>query len=63
LRELVPDPKSALFFVCGPAISAWERRRALETKQPAQPRFLETSLELLHQLGVDTTRVKRESWG
>ncbi len=63
ISEFVPDPKSALFFVCGPAISAWERRRALETKQPAQPRFLEATLDLLHQLGVETKKVKRESWG
>ena len=63
IQEFVPDSKSALFFVCGPAISAWERRRALETKQPAQPRFLESTLDLLHQLGVDTKKVKRESWG
>jgi 3-ketosteroid 9alpha-monooxygenase subunit B len=63
LREHVPEPSTALYFVCGPAITAWERRKALETKIPAEPRFLETTLEHLHHLGVDLkARVKRESW-
>lgn len=63
IREHVPDPSSALFYVCGPAISAWERRKAMEAKTQAEPRFLETVLDYLHQLGVDTKKVKRESWG
>lgn len=63
IRERVPDPGAALYYVCGPAISVWERRAALETKTQPQPRFLETVLEFLHQLGVETKRVKRESWG
>ena len=63
ITEFVPDPQSALFYVCGPAITAWERRKALETKIPSEPRFLERTLEQLHALGVDLkARVKRESW-
>jgi 3-ketosteroid 9alpha-monooxygenase subunit B len=63
ISEFVPDPGSALFYVCGPAISAWERRQALESRTQAQPRFLEATLGHLQTLGVDTRRVKRESWG
>ena len=63
IREFAPDARSAQFFVCGPAISSFERKRALETGAPPQPRFLESTLEHLHQLGVDTKKVKRESWG
>lgn len=63
IRELVPDPGAALFYLCGPAITPWERRKAMETKTQAAPRFLETTLEFLHQLGVDTKKVKREAWG
>ena len=63
IRELVPEPARALFYVCGPAITAWERRKALETKIPSEPRFLETTLDQLQQLGVDLKKqVKRESW-
>ncbi|MBX5482427.1 MAG: oxidoreductase [Myxococcaceae bacterium] len=63
IRELVPDLDRALFYLCGPAITGWERRKAMETKSQATPRFLETILEHLHSLGVDTKKVKRESWG
>ena len=63
INELVPDPKAALFYVCGPAISPYERRMALEKGQQPAPRFLESTLEHLHSLGVDTKKVKRESWG
>ena len=63
IREHVPDLKAALFYVCGPAITGWERRRAMESGSKAEPRFLETMLEHLYQLGVDTKKVKRESWG
>lgn len=63
IREFVPDPKAALFFSCGPAISPFERKAALETGTQPQPRFLESILEHLHTLGVDTKKVKRESWG
>jgi 3-ketosteroid 9alpha-monooxygenase subunit B len=63
IREFVPEPKAALCYVCGPAISSWERKRALENGVQPQPRFLESALEHLHQLGVDTKKVKRESWG
>ncbi len=63
LKEFIPEPQQALFYVCGPAITAWERRKALETKIPAEPRFLERTLEQLHELGVDLkAKVKRESW-
>jgi 3-ketosteroid 9alpha-monooxygenase subunit B len=63
ISELVPDPKAALFYVCGPAISPYERRMALEKGEQPAPRFLESTLEHLHSLGLDTKKVKRESWG
>jgi 3-ketosteroid 9alpha-monooxygenase subunit B len=63
LRELVPDLDTALFYVCGPAISAWERRRALESGAQATPRFLETVLGHLHALGVSDKHIKREAFG
>lgn len=63
IQQFVPDASSALFYVCGPAITAWERRKAMETGAKAEPRFLESVLDHLHALGIDTKKVKRESWG
>ena len=63
LRELVPDLASAWFYACGPAITAWERRRALETGTQATPRFLEAVLGHLHALGVSAQHIRREAFG
>lgn len=63
IRELVPDWESAYFYACGPAITSWERRRALQSRVPAAPRFLETVLGHLNELGVPPSRVKREAYG
>jgi len=63
LRELVPDLDTAWFYVCGPAITTWERRRALETDTQATPRFFEAAIGYLHALGVSDKRIKREAYG
>ncbi len=63
LREHVPDPSSALVYVCGPAITPWDRKAALEKGEKAAPRFLETAIALLHQVGVGDKQIKRESYG
>lgn len=63
LSELIPDPSTCIAYLCGPAITAWERRKALETKVNATPRFLESAIALLHELGVANDRIKREAYG
>jgi ferredoxin-NADP reductase len=63
LEELIPDRDTCLVYVCGPAISPWDRRKALETRTPATPRFMETVLGHLHTLGIDDKRIKREAYG
>ncbi|MDY7232039.1 oxidoreductase [Hyalangium rubrum] len=63
LEELIPDRQTCLVYACGPAISPWERRKAMETRTPATPRFMETVLGHLHTLGIDDKRIKRETYG
>ena len=63
LQELAGDPAKTLVYVCGPAITAWERRKALETKTTATPRFLESVLAMLHEVGFSNDRIKREAYG
>lgn len=63
LAELVPDPTACLLYVCGPAITPWDRRKALETQVPATPRFIETVLGALHEMGVTDKHIKREVYG
>lgn len=63
LREVVPEPTACMAFVCGPGITPWEKRAAREKGEQPAPRFLETALELLGQLGVPKDRVNYESYG
>jgi 3-ketosteroid 9alpha-monooxygenase subunit B len=63
LQEPLSERDTCLVYVCGPAITPWDRRQALETRTPATPRFMETVLGHLHALGVDDQRIKREAYG
>jgi len=63
LRELIPDPRAALVYACGPAVGPFERLAAKERGETPRPRFLETALAALEEVGVPRERVKRESYG
>jgi ferredoxin-NADP reductase len=67
LEELLPQEPAArerlLVYACGPAITPWDRRKALETRTTATPRFMETVISHLHALGVGDKRIKRETYG
>ena len=63
LQELIGDPSRTMAYVCGPAITVWERRKALEARTTATPRFLETVIAHLHEVGLPSDRIKREAFG
>jgi 3-ketosteroid 9alpha-monooxygenase subunit B len=63
LREAIPNPSECLVYVCGPGISKWDVTQAAETGTKPQPRFLETTLATLTELGVPPKRIKREFYG
>jgi ferredoxin-NADP reductase len=63
LRELIPDPSSAVCYVCGPGISPFERKAAKERGEEPTPRFLETAIGALRGMGIPDKLIKRESYG
>ena len=63
IRELVPDLDTAIVYVCGPGLSKWDVQAAKEKGEAPTPRFLETVLKDLLELGVPNARIKRESYG
>ncbi len=63
LREAIPDPTAVEIYACGPAVGKWDKRRAKETGVPATPRFMETVVAALAEIGVPKERVHRESYG
>ncbi len=62
IEELVPDLGRAEFFVCGAGITKWDRLHAKERGTEPSPRFLESVLGILEELGVPKERVHKESW-
>ena len=63
IAEAVPDLGRARFFVCGPGITPFERKAAKEKGVPATPRFIETVLGYLKELGVDRKQITQEAFG
>lgn len=63
LREFIPDPESCHVFCCGPGITKYDRAAAKERGEEPTPRFLESSLAALAEIGIDQKRVHRESYG
>ncbi|MHB8872457.1 MAG: ferredoxin reductase domain-containing protein [Myxococcaceae bacterium] len=63
LRALIPDPSACRVYACGPAISRWDRERAKEKGGTPEPRFLESALEKLAEVGVPDEHIVRESYG
>jgi 3-ketosteroid 9alpha-monooxygenase subunit B len=63
IRASIPDPTGVEVFACGPGIGKFERQAAKEKGEEPAPRFLETTLEALENLGVPDERIHRESYG
>jgi ferredoxin-NADP reductase len=63
LRELVPDPRGCLVYACGPAVSSWEKAAARERGEEPRPRFMESALRALAEVGVPQDRITTESYG
>jgi 3-ketosteroid 9alpha-monooxygenase subunit B len=63
LKELAPPELDCHFFVCGPAISTFERSAAKESGIDPQPRFLESVFADLKTLGVQRHQITSESYG
>jgi 3-ketosteroid 9alpha-monooxygenase subunit B len=63
IQEVIPDPSAVEVFCCGPGISKWDRETAKAHGHDPTPRFLETSLAALAQIGVPSKYIHRESYG
>jgi ferredoxin-NADP reductase len=59
---LAAEPNS-LVYVCGPAVTVWERRAAAAQGITPAPKFLETMRGYLNALGVPRERIKVELYG
>ena len=63
LREFIPDPSAAIVYACGPAVSTWDRAAAKAAGVEPTPRFMESVVAGLREIGMPADRIKRESYG
>jgi ferredoxin-NADP reductase len=63
LHELIADPSACLVYACGPAIGPWDKANAREKGIEPAPRFLESALASLKELGLPPDRIEYESYG
>jgi ferredoxin-NADP reductase len=63
LREVIRDPGAVEVFACGPGINRFDRESAKARGEQPQPRFLESVVAALAELGVPRERLHRESYG
>jgi ferredoxin-NADP reductase len=63
LGEAIGDVHACMVYACGPAVTPWDRQAARAKGTVPEPRFLETVLASLKELGVAQGRIKHESYG
>ena len=63
LREVIPDPSSCIVYLCGPAVTVHDRAVAAAKGVAPSPRFFESVLGGLQELGVSRDRIEHETYG
>lgn len=62
ISEVVSDP-SAQIYVCGPGLSIHDKRAAEALGKTPSPRFFDSVLTQLNDLGIDKSNIKHETYG
>ena len=63
LKQVVPDWSAVEVFSCGPAITKYDKAAAKEKGVDPTPRFMESVMSCLAELGVTRERIHKESYG
>ncbi len=63
LKEAIPDPSTCIVYACGPAIGPHDKAAAKAKGTTPTPRFLESALDGLAEVGVPKDRIEYESYG
>lgn len=63
IARYIHDPSAIEVFACGPALSKFEKKAAKERGEELKPRFMESTLDALKEIGVPKKRVHKESYG
>jgi len=63
IEKTIEELDNPMLYVCGPALSKWDKLLAKKNGTTPPPRFMESALGLLEDLGVDKKSITKESYG
>ena len=63
VRKYIRDLSSVHIYSCGPALTKWDKKKAKETGTDPGMRFMESVEAIVHELGIDKARFKKEEFG
>lgn len=63
IRAHIDDPSAIEVFSCGPANTKFDKQAAKKRGEPLRPRFMESVLQALDNIGVPKNKVHKESYG
>jgi len=63
IKEHIPDPTAVEVFACGPALGKWDKLQAKEDGVEPTPRFMESVVDSIREVGVPKERLHLESYG
>jgi ferredoxin-NADP reductase len=63
LREVIEDPAPCIAFACGPGITPHDKAEARKRGVQPAPRFLESTLAALREIGFGEDQLEYESYG
>lgn len=63
IKDQIRNLERCLVYCCGPGVLPWEKKEARERGEEPAPKFVETMISTLHELGFDRRQIKQESWG
>lgn len=63
INKHIRDLRSVLIYTCGSKITKWQHKHAKIMQNTLNPRFMETILSYLAQLGIDKKQIKSETYG
>jgi ferredoxin-NADP reductase len=63
IAAVLDDKPEAIIFLCGPANTPYDKKRARQTGEVLRPKFFESVQGFLAELGIDKRRIVKESYG
>lgn len=62
IKKLIKDKDDTMFFLCGSALTKWEKIKAKSENIDLKPKFLESMNHILKELEIKNSMIRKEGW-